>query len=66
MVHPKKTPARLPYLSGSAIAAVMALAVFVGGANAGDCSRSKSAEATSTEAHQKADEKLNSRPDDVY
>ena len=35
----------------------MALAVFVGAANAGDCPRSTSAEATSEEAHHKADEK---------
>ena len=53
----KKAPANLAYLGGSVIVAVMALAVFVGGANAGDCPRSKSAEATSIEAHQKADEK---------
>ena len=52
-----KAPANLAYLGGSAIAAVMALAVFIGGTNAGDCPRSKSAEATSTEAHQKADGK---------
>ena len=57
MTQAKKAPARFACLDGSAIAAVMALAVFVGGANAGDCPRSKSAEATSTEAHQKADEK---------
>ena len=53
----KKAPANLAYLGGSVIVAVMALAVFVGGANACDCPRSKSAEATSIEAHQKADEK---------
>ena len=57
MTQAKKTPARLACLGGSAIASVMALAVFVGGANASDCPFSKSAEATSTEAHQKADEK---------
>ena len=44
-------------LSGALIFAVMFLAVFIGGANAGDCPRSKSAEATSVEAHHKADEK---------
>ena len=44
-------------LGGSVIVAVMALAVFVGGANAGDCPRSKSAEATSVEAHHNADDK---------
>ena len=57
MVQAKKPPASLAYLGVSAIATVMAFAVFVGGANAGGCPRSKSAEATSTEAHQKADEK---------
>ena len=39
------------------IVAVIFLAVFVGGANAGDCSRSKSADAISVEVHHKADEK---------
>ena len=39
------------------IVAVMFLAVFIGGANAGDCPGSKSAEATSVEAHHKVDEK---------
>ena len=53
----RKAPANLAYLGGSVIVAVMALAALVGGANAGDCPRSKSAEATSIEAHQKADEK---------
>ena len=57
MVQAIKTQARLANLGGNAIAAVMAFAVFVGGANAGDCPRSKSAEAFSTESHQKADEK---------
>jgi len=47
----------LPVLGGSVIVAIMALAVFVGAANAGDCPRSTSAEATSEEAHHKADEK---------
>ena len=57
MSQPKKAPANLAYLSGSSIVAVIALVVFIGGANARDCPRNKSAEATSTEAHQKADEK---------
>ena len=35
----------LAYIGGGVIVAVMFLAVFVGGANAGDCSRSQSAEA---------------------
>ena len=53
----EKAPANLAYLGSGVIAAVMALAVFVGGANAGDCPRSKSTQATSIEAHQKADQK---------
>ena len=47
----------LVYLGGGVIVAIMALAVFVGGANAGDCPRSKTAEATSVEAHHKSGEK---------
>ena len=47
----------LVYLGGGVIVAIMALAVFVGGANAGDCPRSKTADATSVEAHHKAGEK---------
>ena len=47
----------LAFLGGSVIVAVMAVVVFIGAANAGDCPRSKSAEATSVEAHHKADEK---------
>ena len=57
MIQPKKSSANIAYLVGSVIVAVMALAVFVGGANAGDCPRSKSAETISKEAHQKADKK---------
>ena len=53
----KKAPANFAFWGGGVIVAVMFLAVFVGGANAGDCPRSKSAEATSVEAHHKADEK---------
>ena len=53
----EKAPANLAYLGGGMIAAFMALAVFVCGANAGDCPRSKSTKATSIEAHQKADQK---------
>ena len=34
MIHPKKSSANIAYLVGSVIIAVMALAVFVGGANA--------------------------------
>ena len=44
------------YIGGTVIVAIMALAVFVGGANA--CHHSpESAETTSTEAAQKTDEK---------
>ena len=57
MSHLKKAPPNLAYLNGSAIVAVIALVVLIGGANAGDCPRSKPAEATSIEAHQKADQK---------
>ena len=40
------------------IVAIMAVVVFIGAANAGDCPRSKSAEATSVdEAHHNADDK---------
>ena len=62
----EKAPANLAYLGGGVIAAAMALAVFVGGANAGDCPRSKSTKATSIEAHQKADQKTEVRANDVY
>ena len=47
----------LALVGGSVIVAIMAVVVFVGAANAGDCPRSKSAEATSVEAHHKADDK---------
>ena len=57
MAHLKKPLVSPAYLGGALIVAVMFLAVFIGGANAGDCHRSKSAEATSVEAHHKADEK---------
>ena len=39
------------------IVAIMVLAVFVGGANASDCPRGKSADETSVEAYHKADDK---------
>ena len=57
MTQLKNTPVSPAYLGGALIVAIMFLAVFVGGANAGDCPRSKSAEAISVEAHHKADEK---------
>ena len=47
----------LALVGGSVIFAIMAVVVFVGAANAGDCPRSKSTEATSVEAHHKADDK---------
>ena len=45
------------YLGGRVIVAMMVLAVFVGGASASDCPRSKSADATSIEVHHKANQK---------
>ena len=53
----KKSPTNLASLGGSVIAAVITSVVFIGDSNAGGFPRSKSAEATSIEAHQKADEK---------
>ena len=47
----------LVFIGGSMIIAIMAVVVFIGAANAGDCPRSKQAEATSVEAHHKADDK---------
>ena len=47
----------LALVGGSVIVAIMAVVVFIGAANAGDCPRSKSAEATSVEAHHNADDK---------
>ena len=42
----------LAYIGGGVIVAVMFLAVFVGGANAGDCARSQSADAPAVKGHQ--------------
>ena len=56
MGHAEKSPANLATLGGSVIAAVIASVVFVGDSDSGECPRSKSAEATSIEAHEKADE----------
>ena len=53
----KKSLAIPASLGDSVIIAVIALVVLNSVSNAGDCSRSKSAVATSLEAHQKADEK---------
>ena len=39
------------YIGGGVIVAVMFLAVFVGGANAGDCSRSQTAQAPAAKSH---------------
>ena len=47
----------LAFVSGSVIVAIMAVVVCIGAANADDCPRSKSAEATSVEAHHNADDK---------
>ena len=44
-------------VGGSAIVAIMAMVVFIGAANAGDWPHSKSAEATSVQAHYNADDK---------
>ena len=52
----KNSPANLASLGSSVIAAVITTAVFISDSNVGDFSRSKSAVATSLEAHQKADE----------
>ena len=41
----------LAYIGGGVIVAIMFLAVFVGGANAGDGSRSQSAEAPAAKGH---------------
>ena len=57
MAHIKNAPVNPAYLGGVLIVAVMFLAVFIGGANAGDCPRINSAKATSVAAHHKADEK---------
>ena len=38
-------------ISGGLIVAIMYLAVFVGGANAGDCTRSQSAEAPAAKVY---------------
>tara|TARA_B000000565_G_C23453112_1_gene248982 strand:+ start:302 stop:490 length:189 start_codon:yes stop_codon:yes gene_type:complete len=57
VIHIKNSPVNPAYLGGVLIVAVMFLAVFIGGANAGDCPRINSAKATSVEAHHKADEK---------
>ena len=57
MAHIKNAPVNPACLGGVLIVAVMFLAVFIGGANAGDCPRINSAKATSVEAHHKADEK---------
>ena len=45
------------FVGGSVIVAIMAVVVFIGAANAGDCPRSKSDESTSVEAHHNADDK---------
>ena len=47
----------LAFLEGTVIIAIMVVAPFADAAKAGDCPRSKSAEATSVEVHPKADVK---------
>ena len=47
----------LAFVGSSVIVAIIAVVVFIGAANAGDCPRSKSAETTSVEAHHNADGK---------
>ena len=44
------------FVGSSVIVAIMAEVVFIGAANAGNCPRSKSAEATSIEAHHNPDD----------
>ena len=41
----------LAYIGGGVIVAVIFLAVFVGGANAGDCTPSQSADALAAKGH---------------
>ena len=57
----KNTPGvkaqNLAFVGGSVIVASMAVVVFIGAANAADCPRSKSVQATSVEAHHNADDK---------
>ena len=47
----------LAFVGGSVIVAMIAVFAFSGAANACDCTRTKSAEATSVEAHNNADDK---------
>lgn len=55
-VYGMKFP-NLAYIGGGVIVAVMFLAVFIGGANAGDCPRGKSVEPNAVEAHHNSNEK---------
>jgi len=55
MGHAKESPAKSASSGGRVIAPVITSVVFIGDSNAGYCPRSKSAEATSIEAHQKTD-----------
>ena len=47
----------IAFVSGSVIVAIMAVVVFIGAANAGDCPRSKSTEDTTVETHYQAENK---------
>ena len=57
LAQPRVKYPNLAFVGGTVIVAIMALAVFVEGANAGDCPRNPSVEATSLESHHKADQK---------
>ena len=51
VVSSVSTENSVAYIGGGVIVAIMFMAVFVGGANAGDCSRSQSAEAPAAKGH---------------
>ena len=53
----------LAYIAGGVIVAIKFFAVFVGGANAGDCSRSQSAKATTEEVKSTDNKKAEAKPD---
>ena len=47
----------IAFFCGTMVIAIMVMAAFANDANAGDCSRSKSAEATAVEVKDQADKK---------
>ena len=55
--EPEMKGPNLAFVGGFVIVAMMAVVVFIGAANAGDCPRNKSAEATSVEADHNADDR---------